>query len=1039
MDFSSIPGYAKILQELEHAWEEVQTQQALCVVLLEGVSGSRKTGVIKQFVNSAQATCISGYGAKIPESYLPLRLAFESLVHLDVVQAELVKEPEQISSDWRIALTALAQIPPLLNLTSDPVWESLASWQPSAIARTIEGSFEPDEPSRPITLPGLFTLVLGEIAHLVPLVILLENLDQADAATLEALTLEILPSLRSTRALLIATFEPETTQRTNEFSGFIQAALGVSQSRQLCAEPLTVADIEMALHDTLPHLSPLRVTDLTEQVYSGTGGILARVNDLVSWLKTLPTEELKKPFNVPHHATWVQDRFASLPEVVQRLLSMAAVQGMYFCLEAVTEESGQSVGLILQDVSRSGFGYASLDTTIEVKGKMLHWYQFYGQYVRNLVYTSIPEEIRPTLHRQVALTLERLYGEESDAIAGLLAQQFEHGDMPHKAAFYFAKIARRANAQGAFDQALEYAQLGLDVSTTDLSEELLVHELSLQKARALMNSDKGYLAEDIFYQTLEKARQVHDVVLEMETLHYLGEMLLDRNVWDAGLELLESALTLAVEQKRWHLVIDGMEKLRDRYSKRASQPFLILSDKMLSIIQEDDSIEAQITYVEILEDKAWLYLQIREHNGAIKNASLALEKLANLENSERYPEIYYKVYRTQAEVFRVLDKTDEALNVAEQAIAWAGASFRRVNIARAHQTKAEILQQKGQIESGEREFRVALNLLLNSSDRATLAEIEGLYGLFLSSLGRKREARKLYLESYQHWHDLGDFHRLQMSLNNIAAIDKHLGDFESALTIYQQLLNEGITQNDISRQTLALNHLSDIYWVLDCLSEAESASQQSIQLCDIINRMNRKALAFRRLGRIYLSCWRLNEAWDALNEAKELCSVYLTKQINSCLINNIYVGRCLCAKKELYQASDVLSAVTMELIKLQDFIWIGIANMNMALTKLAMGQVSQARVLCEQTLDLFRDETWHTVEVHHLMARCYLAEGDLERAQSEIALAKSGFATLGLSHRIFQVENTELYIQEAQETGDWGKWRLLTQEELRYDFNHLGL
>lgn len=102
MDLSIIPNYDEILTKLHVAWDAVQTSKSLRIVLIEGESGMKKSSLVHKFLQSSDARYIIGHGSGIPVPYLPLRMACESMLRLDIVQKQLKKNPENVSKAMSI-------------------------------------------------------------------------------------------------------------------------------------------------------------------------------------------------------------------------------------------------------------------------------------------------------------------------------------------------------------------------------------------------------------------------------------------------------------------------------------------------------------------------------------------------------------------------------------------------------------------------------------------------------------------------------------------------------------------------------------------------------------------------------------------------------------------------------------------------------------------------------------------------------------------------------------------------------------------------
>jgi tetratricopeptide (TPR) repeat protein len=270
-------------------------------------------------------------------------------------------------------------------------------------------------------------------------------------------------------------------------------------------------------------------------------------------------------------------------------------------------------------------------------------------------------------------------------------------------------------------------------------------------------------------------------------------------------------------------------------------------------------------------------------------------------------------------------------------------------------------------------------------------------------------------------------------------MDKKFGAFQSALGMYQQLLSDGLANDDKHRQSLSLNHLGDIYRILNQLQEAVQAHSTAERLCEEIHRTDRQALAIRRLGQAYLCGWQLPKATIALNKSKTLYEANIASPRARQRVN-IFSGRLTLCQSDYKRASHLLQEVIENSSCLQGKTWIGLALLNQGLINLAMGKLQEVLTAPTKALEIFQQEgLWRDSEAHHLLARCHLALGNLDEALDEIEQAKSRFMDLGLFHRVYQAESTELHIIEAREQDDIEKWRVLSEEELRYDFNHLGI
>jgi predicted ATPase len=353
-----------------------------------------KTGLVEKFLSSSQVPSLAGYGAKIPEAYLPFRLAFESLIDMGEIQEKLNKPPREVSPEWQMTLTAFARLLPLMNLTEDPRWKLLRGWQPSELGPSLSSDrLEADEPLRPVTLPGLFTVALGELSTQFPFVFFIDNLNLADTATLETLRFEILPSLKNIPVCFVATFEPLDDLSAGPFSELLEFVRGTSETEHIRLSRLSEEEIDVLLRDRLPDID---LTALTPQVYDASERNLAQTQDIIHWLESLDISTLGELPDVPEHAILIKQQFEDLSPLEQAILQMASVQGLYFCLESVA----YALNCDFEEVAKP-FGqldgmsfFAQVDTTVILEDQQVHWCYFRGRNKRAWIYESIPEEQR---------------------------------------------------------------------------------------------------------------------------------------------------------------------------------------------------------------------------------------------------------------------------------------------------------------------------------------------------------------------------------------------------------------------------------------------------------------------------------------------------------------------------------------------------------------------------------------------------------------------------------------------------------------------
>lgn len=1101
MNLSIIPNYDDIFSKLHLAWDAVQTSKSLRIVLIEGESGMKKSHLVRKFLQSSHARYIIGNGSGIPAPYLPLQMGCESMLQLDIVQEQLHKTPEEVPKEWKIALTEFAQVMYLIQTRSNPLWDLLARWRsPSLVPSSSGDDLEEEESGRlkPVNLPELFTRALGELTRLSPVVVFINNLDVTDISTIESLTRNIIPALQDSPLLFITTFEPEQREANTTVSEFVETVRQIPGTDYLRLDPLREEQIQQLLSSDfcwwikdIPHR---RIQALAQRIHTLTGGNFSQVQDLLLWHEKNGAKRICEHLDcIPDFGSFLRQKFAQMSKAEKIFLQMASTQGFYFCLPVVAralKQTRSALEPILSKLTRTPGGWIGLDTVVNFGSGEFTWYHFLGHFRRELVYKSIPQHSRRGYHRKLAKALEEVFYGDTSTIVELLATQFDLADMRNKASFYQAMAAQRANDQGNFCKGLEYAQKGLE-RLGELANVPNMHprwcRLMIEKGRAMHTTAHVLMAENLLREAYEAAEDLPDTTLRMDAGRYLGQILLDRNSWDEGIHVIVQSIALAIERKNWRVVIDGIEHLRDRfrrcgYIEAFFEICKMIIDKMSTeargrrqrVSGEDpgdqkkgpskpeenfDSIlqhleqayqesrpdvepteQAQVVLAEILHSQGWLHYQLSQNEKALDAFRKALQELEQLEHSERYAETFYKIHRGMAEVYLRTGDFPQALQEVDEAMRWVDASYQRKNQALIRSAKAAVLQLMGRIEEGKQELEMALKMLQSSSGLTTLGEVERDYGFFLyNTIGCSPRARQMYQKSHDHYATAGDFDQMQRSILHLATLDKHQGAFEKALAAYKELLHIAIVQNDKVGQSICRDRIGDIYRIQNHIGNAEQAHINAIQLCDATHNMGGKAIALRSLGQTRLINWDLKQAKDMFVQSDLLYQTYAGPQMQH-YRTIMFLGRLALSQQNISEALARFHAAQTFFETVQNLFWLSLCALNQGLAYLISGEAEEALSKTRYALKFLKDmEDWRIGDAHHLLARCYLATGKLKHAQHEIEEAKTQFMKCRLFHRIYQAENTGLAIENASKTKNIEKWRGIDLQELRLNFNHLGI
>jgi len=480
----------------------------------------------------------------------------------------------------------------------------------------------------------------------------------------------------------------------------------------------------------------------------------------------------------------IEERIGRLEQELREALTVASVEGEDFTAEIVARVQATDARRLVRRLSEElakqhhlvrARGIRRLDT------QRLSLYRFWHNLFQKYLYDELDEVERAVLHEDVGSTLEELYGDQADEIAVQLARHFAEAGIAEKAAYYLRRAGEQAAAKFAnaeavacFSRALEltpqtdtagrYALLlarervyslrgERDAQKQDLAalKELAASLGDRQRAEVALRqanySDRtgDYPAAIAGAQAAIRLAQTgQDVSNEAVGYRQWGRALLRQGSYEAARIQLEHSLSLAQVAQMRHLQADSLRNLGILYWQLAdyagARPYL---------------------------EQA---LRIRREIGDRQGASALLSNLGT-------------VCGVQSDYAGAKDYFEQALRV-----------FREI---------------------GDRdgESRVLHNLATALSDQGNYTEARGHFEL---ALRIRRE--------------VGNRQGEGLTLGNLGLLSHRLGDDEAAREYSQQALLIAQELGDRTVQALALDYLGHALAGLRLLTQAGDAYQKSLTL-----------------------------------------------------------------------------------------------------------------------------------------------------------------------------------------------------------------
>jgi len=314
------------------------------------------------------------------------------------------------------------------------------------------------------------TSFLSNAAAVQPMLVVLEDLHDADKGTLEMLT-HVSRNLAGARLLIVGTYRDVEVDRSHPLSAALAELRRVSTYGRVLLRGLNADEVRRMLESITRESLPW---GLAEAVHRQTEGNPLFVQEVVRYLaeeglisqkegRWRPTKDTPLEMSIPEGLRDVIGKRLSLlsPECNQ-MLAVASVIGREFALETLKAVAG-----INEDVFVNALKEAVRLSVLEERSQRgVVRYRFTHAFFRQTLYEEMIAPQRLKLHRQVARSLETLYAKRLGEHATELAEHFSHStdsaDLA-RAVSYAEMAAKRATDVYAYGEAVRLLEQALKV------------------------------------------------------------------------------------------------------------------------------------------------------------------------------------------------------------------------------------------------------------------------------------------------------------------------------------------------------------------------------------------------------------------------------------------------------------------------------------------------------------------------------------------------------------------------------------------------
>lgn len=427
-----------------------------------------------------------------------------------------------------------------------------------------------------------YTRLLRTLARQKPLLLLLDNLQWADPASV-SLLFHLGRRIEDSRILIVGAYRPAdvtmgrplTAQRASRQAG---ASSGYRERHPLAPVVNEFKRLFGAIAVDLSQAQGRRFVDafldtepnclsdaFRQKLYRQTGGhplftiellrSMQNRGDLVQdqkerWVEGPTLDWNTLPARVEAVIT---ERIERLPDELRETLAVACVEGETFTAEVIARvrSTGEpEMVRRLSDKLERAHRLVNAQGTRKLNGQQLSLYRFRHILFQHYLYNNLDPAERIHLHRAVGTALETIYGEQTGEIAVQLARHFEQAKNLEKAVDYLHRAGERAVRMSANEEAIAYLTRGLALlERLPNSPEHVRQALALQIALTMpLIAVEGYGAPAVghAYSQIEVlSRQLGEVALQFRALFSKHNFYGQRGEQYEAYEIARQALNLA--------------------------------------------------------------------------------------------------------------------------------------------------------------------------------------------------------------------------------------------------------------------------------------------------------------------------------------------------------------------------------------------------------------------------------------------------------------------------------------------------------------
>lgn len=677
--------------------------------------------------------------------------------------------------------------------------------------------------------------VYTRLAAVKPVVVILDDLQWADAASLELLA-HLVHKTEGNRFLLVGTARRQDFKdEEHALRRWYRRLTRTTRVETLTLQPLSEEDTRALVEATFGRVSLPEHT--LRQIYQETKGHPYFVSELLrllvdegtiyhadGWWHVDDLGDVRLPSTI---VDLVELQLERLTADELDLFSQASVLGLSFTFGLLKALSGFDEERMLAHIER-GLRHSVLREEQDGEDDR---YSFYHSTVQRVLYERLSRRRRRALHRKAAALLESVGRGPAE-----LAYHYVRGDEYEKALEYTVEAASAAAGAYAADEALRFFRWAVEAERTLALQRRTSEEVLGRERAVLLHLSYGRLLLSCGMME-EAAQEIANAITRAA---------------EAGVRMLHSRALVA--QSELHRTQGEFER-----AVASAREALDLCAFDTTPSADRERAAARMVLGDIFYRQGAMPAAAAEFREALEAAREAGDRVGEGQASRRLGIVYQK-----------RGQYDQAQSAITRALVIARETGDRVGEGRALNALAFVYLIQNELARSLPYFQQALKAVREAGSRADEAMVLSNIGEVYRAQERFPEALDVYNQALVVAREIGDKRAEGISLLNIGLVHSDEGRHGEALALLRQALEIQREIGDRDSMSETLLSIAEVNVGQAHYEEALALAGEALELIRVNEELNLEWRALLVIGRCFVAVGRSAEGRAALANATEI-------------------------------------------------------------------------------------------------------------------------------------------------------------------------